>query len=395
MKYCILIIDGAAGHPIPSRRGQTSLELAKTPQLDALAKTGQVGQALTVPQGMEPSSACACMSIAGYDPQTYYRGRSAIEAQSMGIGIGQGETVFRCNLVAVRDGKMLDYSAGHITTEEAREMITSLGQEIGDAQTQFFPGVSYRHILKLKGHPEAAGVICTPPHDIPSQSIVGNLPKGPGSEILNDLMRRSESVLRNHPVNLKRLNRGDTPATTIWLFWPSGQVPALPPFKELYGLKGAMISAVDLLRGIAIMAGMEVIKIPGVTDGPDNDYAAQAMGALKALESNDLVVVHVESPDEAGHTGSIENKVDAIEKTDREIISRLREYNGDLRLLIMPDHPTPIEIKTHTGEPVPFLLWGPGFDSNGAQRLTEAEAASTSFFVQPGYVIINKLLKRG
>lgn len=394
MKYCILIIDGAAGHPLSTHHNQTSLELAKTPNLDALAKTGRVGKALTVPEGMEPSSACACMSIVGYDPEVYYKGRSAIEAQSMGIKIGWGESVFRCNLVAVQEGKMLDYSAGHITTEEARELVLALENELGDAQTKFFPGISYRHVLKLKSHPEAVGAICTPPHDIPSQPIAGHLPQGPGSEILNDLMLRSEEVLRNHPVNLARRARGETAATTIWLFWPSGQVPKLPPFKELYGLKSAMISAVDLLRGIALMTGMEVIIIPCVTDGPDNDYTAQAMGALKALETNDLVVVHVESPDEAGHIGSIEEKVTAIEKTDREIVSRLREYKGDLRLLVMPDHPTPIEIKTHTGEPVPFLLWGPGFSSNGARRLTEAEADSANFFVQPGYGIINKLLKR-
>jgi 2,3-bisphosphoglycerate-independent phosphoglycerate mutase len=392
MKYCILIIDGAAGHPLSSHQGQTSLDLAKTPHLDVLAKVGLVGKALTVPKGMEPSSACACMSIMGYDPQVYYKGRSAIEAQSMGISIGPGESVFRCNLIAIRDGKMLDYSAGHITTEEAGEIISSLGKELGDAQTQFFPGVSYRHILKLKGHSEAVGALCTPPHDIPSQPIAGNLPKGPGSQILNDLMHRSEAVLRDHPVNLARQARGETPATTIWLFWPSGQVPDLPPFKELYGQKAAMISAVDLLRGIALMAGMEIIKIPGVTDGPDNDYTAQALGALKALETNDLVVVHVEAPDEAGHIGSIEHKVEAIEKTDREIVSRLREYKGDLRLLVMPDHPTPIDIKTHTGEPVPFLLWGPGFNSNGARRLTEAEAASTRLFIETGFRIVNKLI---
>jgi 2,3-bisphosphoglycerate-independent phosphoglycerate mutase len=393
MKYCVLIIDGAAGHPLPAHNGLTCLELAKTPHLDSLARMGQVGLALTVPRGMEPSSACACMSIMGYDPQVYYKGRSAIEAQSMGISIGLGEAVFRCNLVAVRDGRMFDYSAGHITTEEARELVLALEKELGDTQTQFFPGVSYRHIVKLKGHTEAVGAACAPPHDIPSQPVAGHLPRGPGSEILNDLMRRSEAVLRDHPVNLARQRRGETPATSIWLFWPSGQVPELPPFKDVYGVKGAMISAVDLLRGIAQMADMEVIKIPGVTDGPDNDYTAQALGALKALETTDLVVVHVEAPDEAGHSGSIEEKVEAIEKTDREIVSRLRQYPGDLRLLAMPDHPTPIEIKTHTGEPVPFLLWGPGFSSNGARRLSEVEAASTHFFVQPGYGIINRLIK--
>ncbi len=392
MKHCILIIDGAAGWPIPSHHNQTSLELARTPHLDALAKTGNVGKALTVPAGMEPGSAIACMSIVGYDPQVYYKGRAAIEAQSMGIKIGWQESAFRCNLVTVQDGKMQDYSAGHITTEEARELILALEKELGDTNTQFFPGIAYRHILKLKGHPEAIGAFCTPAHDISSQPIASHLPKGPSSELLNDLMVRSEAVLRNHPVNLARRARGEASATTIWLFWPSGQITGLPSFKEFYGQKAAMISAVDLLRGIALMAGMEVIKIPGVTDGPDNDYKAQALGALKALETNDLVVVHVEAPDEAGHAGSLELKIEAIEKTDLDIVSRLREVK-DLRLLVMPDHPTPIEIKTHTADPVPFLLWGPGFTSNGAERLTEAEAASTGLYVQPGHTLVSKLIK--
>jgi len=394
MKYCVLIIDGAAGRPLPQREGKTSLELARTPNLDALAKEGQVGLTSTVPDGMEPSSAIACMSIAGYDPRVYYKGRSAIEALSMGINIGPGETAFRCNLVTVQDGRMQDYSAGHITTEEARELILSIEKSLGSSETHFYPGVAYRHILKIKGHTEAVNAVCTPPHDISGQPVQGYLPEGKGSEILRDLMRRSETVLKDHPVNLARKSRGELPATTIWLFWPSGEVPELPSYQKLYGLQGSMISAVDLLRGIGQMAGLENLIIPGVTDGPDNDYVAQANGALKALEQKDLVIIHVEAPDEAGHSGSIEQKIKAIEKTDQEIVSRLRDYKADkLRLLIMPDHPTPIELKTHSREPVPFLLWGPGFKANGTRRLTEAEASLSGFFVQPGYVIINKLIK--
>ena len=394
MKYCVLIIDGSAGHPLPQRGGKTCLELARTPNLDNFAKMGTVGLTRTVPEGMEPSSACACMSIMGYDPRVYYKGRSAIEALSMGIGIGQGETVFRCNLVAVRDGKMLDYSAGHISTAEAKELVAALDKNLSDANTKFYPGVSYRHILKLQGHEEALEAVCTPPHDIPGQPVAGYLPKGKGSDVLKDLMRRSEAVLAKHPVNLARLSRGEIPATTIWLFWPSGQVPELPSFQQVYGLNAAMISGVDLLRGLAQMAKIDVVKVPGVTDGLDNDYTAQAAGALKVLEQHDLVIVHVEAPDEAGHSGSVEHKIEAIEKTDQEIVSRLREYNADkLHLLVMPDHPTPIEIQTHTGEPVPFLLSGPGFTSNGAKRLTEAEAMSTHFFLEAGYDIINKLKK--
>jgi 2,3-bisphosphoglycerate-independent phosphoglycerate mutase len=394
MKYVVLIIDGAAGNPIPQHGGKTSLELAQTPNLDALAVEGSVGLTRTVPAGMEPSSACACLSIAGYDPKIYYKGRSAIEALSMGIDIGADETVFRCNLVSVRDGKMRDYSAGHITTAEAGELITAIDKKLGDSNMRFYPGVSYRHILKLKGLPDSLAAICTPPHDIPGKPITGYLPQGKGSAILRDLMLRSEPVLKGHPVNLARQSRGEIPATTIWLFWPSGQVPALPPFQQLFGVKAAMISGVDLLRGIAQMARMDVIKVPGVTDGQDNDYAAQAVGTINALKKWGLVIVHVEAPDEAGHSGSLENKVKAIEKTDQEIIRRLREYRADkIRLLIMPDHPTPLDIRTHTGEPVPFLLCGPGFKSNGVKRLTEAEARSSGFFIEAGYDIIKRLIK--
>jgi 2,3-bisphosphoglycerate-independent phosphoglycerate mutase len=393
MKYCVLIIDGSAGHPLPQKGGKTSLQAARTPNLDALAVNGRIGLARTVPPGMEPSSALACMSILGYDPRVYYKGRSAIEALSMGIDIGAGEAVFRCNLVCVQDGKMRDYSAGHITTDEAAQLIASLQQALGDSVTRFYAGVSYRHVLKLKGREEALQAVCTPPHDIPGKPVADFLPKGQGSEILRDLMRRSEAVLSGHPVNLARQSRGEAPATTIWLFWPSGQVPGLPSFRKEHGLKAGMISGVDLLRGLAQMAAMEIIQVPGVTDGMDNDYKAQGEAAVKALEHLDLVVVHVEAPDEAGHSGSIEHKIEAIEKTDKEIVSRLRAYGSDrLRLLAMPDHPTPIEIQTHTPEPVPFLLSGPGFTASGAHRLTEEDGRASGFFIDAGYGIINKLI---
>ena len=393
MKYCILIIDGAAGHPLPDHGGKTCLELARTPNLDALAQAGQVGMTCNVPAGMEPSSAVACLSIMGYNPSVYYKGRSGIEALSMGINIGQGEMVLRCNLVTVRDGKMLDYSAGHITTAESRELIRALQEYLGNAGTHFFPGVSYRHILKLTAYPEALKAECTPPHDIPGRPVAAYLPKGRGSGLLKDLMVRSEVIFKEHPVNVNRIARGENPATTIWLFWPSGQAPALPSFEQLYRVKGAMISGVDLLRGIARMAQMEVLDIPGVSDGLDNDYAAQGAGALQALETHDLVIVHVEAPDEAGHSGSAAGKVAAIEKTDADIAARLRGYRpGGLRLLVLPDHPTPIDIQTHTGEAVPFLLWGPGLETNGAVRLTEAEGTASSFRVGAGYDIIKVLI---
>jgi 2,3-bisphosphoglycerate-independent phosphoglycerate mutase len=391
MKYCVLIIDGAAGLPIPKRGGKTCLELAFTPNLDAMAEEGEVGLVRTVPPGMEPSSACACMSVLGYDPKVYYKGRSAIEAKAMNIPIGEGEVVFRCNLVAIRDGRMWSYSAGYISTGEARKLIGALNQSLDDDNIRFYPGVSYRHILKLKGHEDALSANCTPPHDIPDKPVAKFLPGGKGSQILRDLMGHSETVLRYHPVNEKRRSRGDIPATTIWLFWGSGRVPEMPRFEEVYGLSAALTSGVDLLKGLAKMAGMEVLDIDGVTDGLDNDFAAQVQGALEALEENDLAVIHIEAPDEAAHAGAIDDKIEAIHRIDSEVVGRLRSAGG-LRLLVMPDHPTPIKTQTHSPEPVPFLLWGEGASPNGAKSFSEAEAKKTGLFIEDGYKIMGKLV---
>jgi len=392
VKYCILIIDGAADWPLPERGGKTCLELAHTPNLDAMAQEGTLGLVRTVPPGMEPSSACASLSILGYDPRVYYRGRAAIEAKSMGIPIEDGEVVFRCNLVAVQDGRMWDYSSGHISTGEAQQLITALNESLGNDQVHFYPGVSYRHICKLRGQEDALLATCTPPHDISGKPVIEFLPGGPGSDMLRDLMGRSEAVLRDHPVNIERRSRGDVPATTIWLFWGSGPVPDMPPFKQVYGLDAAVTAAVDVLRGLARMMGMEVLDIAGVTDGMDNDYAAQASGALEALKEHDLVIIHIEATDEAGHAGSIDGKIEAIQRVDSEVIGRLRSWPAPgLRVLIMPDHPTPIEVRTHTADPVPFLLWGVGFTANGAKRFTEAEAKSTGLFIDKGYKIMGRL----
>lgn len=393
MKYCVLIVDGAAGWALPERDGKTCLEVAHTPNLDAMAQDGVVGLVRTVPQGMEPSSACACMSVIGYDPKVYYRGRSGIEAKSMGIPVAGDEVVFRCNLVAVRDGRMWSYSSGHIDTVEASALIAALNEKLGSDEISFYPGVRYRHICKIKGHDDTLLANCTPPHDIPDKPIAEFLPQGPGSDLLRDIMEKSKAVLREHPVNLERQARGDIPATMAWLFWGSGKIPEMPPFKQVYGLEAAMTSGVDLLRGLAQMAGMAVLDIPGVTDGPDNDYVAQAIGALKALEKYDLVVVHIEAPDEAAHVGSIDEKVKAIELADKEVVGRIHSWDKDaLRTLILPDHPTPIKIQTHSDEPVPFLLCGSGFASSGAKRFTEAEAKSTGIFIEDGYNIMTKLI---
>ncbi len=393
MKYCILIIDGASGLPLPERGGKTCLELAYTPNLDAMAKEGILGLIRTVPPGMEPSSACACMSVLGYDPKLYYRGRAAIEARSMGITIDEGEVVFRCNLVAIRDGKMWDYSSGHISTNEAQQLIWALNESLGSDKVHFCSGISYRHLCKLKGREETLLATCTPPHDIHDKPIDEFLPKGPGSELLRDLMERSQAVLWEHPVNIERRSRSDIPATMLWLFWGSGQVADMPAFKQVYRLNAAITSAVDVVPGLARMMGMGVLNIPGVKDGMDNDFTAQAVGALTALKEYDLVVIHIEATDEAAHAGSIDDKIEAIQRVDSEVLSRIRSWRLDnLRTLILPDHPTPIKTQTHSGEPVPFLLWGPGFTTNGAKRFTEAEAKSTGLFIGEGYNIMSRLI---
>ncbi len=393
MKYCVLIIDGASGWPLTERGGKTCLELAETPNLDALAKEGMVGLARTVPNGMEPSSACACMSVLGYDPKVYYRGRAAIEAVGMGLSIDEGELVFRCNLVAVKDGKMWSYCAGHIRTDEAERLIEALNESLGDDDIRFYPGVSYRHLLKLKWQEDTLGAICTPPHDIPDKHIAGFLPRGKGSRLLRRLMQDSVAVLEGHPLNIIRRARGDIPANMIWLYWGSGRIPDMLAFKQVYSVRAALTSGIDLLRGMGRMMGMDILEINGVTDGLDNDFRGQVLGALKSLDEHDLVVIHIEAPDEAGHAGSIDDKVEAIQMVDREVVSRLSSFKGgNFRLLVMPDHPTPIKVRTHVAEPVPFILWGPGFLANGAKRFTEAEAKKTGLFIKDGYKIMGKLI---
>ncbi len=386
MKYLVLITDGAAGWSLPDHEGKTCLELARTPNLDALARGGMAGMVRTVPEGMEPSSACACMSLLGYDPRVYYKGRGSIEARSMELPVGPGEVVFRCNLVSVRDGRMDSYSCGYIGNDEARELIASLNDALGDAEVSFHPGISYRHICKIRGHEETLSARCTPAHDIPGGVVREYLPAGDGSDYLRRLMARSQDVLADHPVNRRRRERGEPEATTIWLFWGSGQIPPMPAFHETYGLRAAMTSGVDLLLGLAKMVGMRVLSIPGVTGDILNDYEAQIQGSLKALQREDLVVVHVEAPDEAGHDGSVKDKIEAIERIDRLMVAPLRRLGQEnVRLLVAPDHPTPIKVQTHVAERVPFVIWGSGVTPNGAVRFTEKEGAGTGLVVEEGH----------
>ena len=392
MKYVIVILDGAAGWPLTELSGSTTLAAAMTPHLDALARTGTVGLAQTVPVGTEPSSSAACMSILGYDPVEDYVGRGAIEAASMGIELASDEVALRLNLVTLGDGVMKSYSAGHISTEESRAIVSDMATALDDETFTLHPGVAYRHILVVKGHLELLDATYTPPHDISDKPFAGHLPTGPGDSILLDYMQRARPLLENSAVNRCREEGDSLPATDVWPFWPGVRPGGMVPFSEARGVTAALTSGVDLLNGLAVLSGIHRLSIEGVTDGPDTDYAAQAEGALAALADHDLVVVHVESPDEEGHAGDVAGKIAAIEAIDREVVSRVRACTEEIRILAMPDHPTPVELKTHVGEPVPFVLWGPGIAHNGAAAYSEIDAEATGLVVDPGRSVLDLLL---
>jgi 2,3-bisphosphoglycerate-independent phosphoglycerate mutase len=393
MKYAVIILDGAAGWPLDELGGKTCLEAAETPVLDSLAREGLLGMARTIPAGTEPSSAAACTSILGYDPVASYVGRGAIEATSMGIRLEPGQVAMRLNLVTLDDGIMRSYSCGHISTEEAHELVAELDDALSDGTFAFYPGVAYRHILVVSHHAELLDGSYTPPHDISDKPITGHIPRGPGSELLTDLMERARPILAESQTNRRRIASGKLAATDVWPFWPGVAPTGLVPFEQCHGVSAAMTSGVDLLNGLATLFGVSRLEIPGVTDGSDNDYAAQAEGAMRALVEHDLVVVHVESPDEEGHAGDVVGKIRAIEEIDRHVVARFAEHGGDIRILAMPDHPTPVAIKTHTAEPVPFVLWGQGVEPNRGECFCEAAAEVAEYVVDPGRGVMELLLE--
>jgi 2,3-bisphosphoglycerate-independent phosphoglycerate mutase len=392
VKSVVLIVDGAAGWPLDALGGKTALEAAHTPNLDRLAAEGVVGLARTVPEGMEPSSAIACMSVLGFDPALYYAGRGPIEAIALGVVLEPGQAALRCNLVTVCDGVMRSYAGGHITSAESHPLMAVLQEQLGNGRVAFHPGVGFRHILTVRDGASLLETACTPPHDITDQGVEAYLPHGPAAPLLLDLMERSKPLLAAHPVNRARLARGDLPVTQIWPFWPGLQAVRMPSFQDKYGLQGAMTSAVDLLGGLAKLISLHDLRLPGVTDGNDNDFAGQMSGALRALDDYDLVVVHVEAPDEAGHAGDVAGKVYAIEQVDALMVPQVVGLEGRVRVLVLPDHPTPLAFKTHVAEPVPFVMWGPGFSGSGAAAYSEAEALATGLLVSPGHDLMSRFL---
>jgi len=370
MKYIILLGDGMADRPLAQLGNRTCLQAAKTPNLDLLATKGQTGMVHTVPEGFPPGSDVANLSVMGYDPAKYFTGRSPLEAASIGVVLEPDDVAFRCNLVTLRisGGKspvrgmgrhaiMEDFSAGHITTEEARLLIEEIDSKLGSERLRFYPGVSYRHLMVWKGGKDK--IECTPPHDIQDKDIQDYLPRGEGDDTINALMEASTALLLAHPVNKARQANDKRMANSIWL-WGQGRRPSMPTFREKYGIEGAMISAVDLTKGIGIYAGFEVINVPGATGWIDTNYVGKAEHALWALKTRDIVYVHVEAPDEAGHTGDMNNKIKAIEDFDEfvvgNIVHGMKQFD-EYRIMVLPDHPTPIELRTHSNDPVPFVIY--------------------------------------
>lgn len=400
-KYAIIIPDGCADEPQESLGGKTPLEAADLPAMDAIAQVGVVGLANHVPRALPPGSDVANLSLLGYDPVAFYTGRAPLEAAAQGIALGPNDWAIRCNLVTIADQVMKDFTAGHISSEEARELMAALQEKLGTPQLQFVPGVSYRNLLIYRGGdkpaPFSRDTVTIPPHDLTDQSVLDAYPRGPGSELLTRLMCESEDVLVKHPVNIARQKSGKLPATNVWL-WGLGGAPQLPPFKERYGVSGAMITAVDLLRGLAALFGWKRIDVPGATGYTDTDYAAKGQYAVKALEGVDLVCVHIEATDEASHEGDAEAKVRALEEIDRKIVTpvweALQQY-GDFRILISPDHPTPLRLKTHAHGYVPFAMAGTGVQKRNATGYNERVAEQSGLVFDEGWRVMEFFLRGG
>lgn len=389
MKCVVFLGDGMADEPIAELGGKTPLEAAKHPNMDKIATNGVMGMSITVPDGMAPGSDVANISMIGVDPKTCYTGRSPLEAVSIGVKLGENDVTYRCNLVTLSgetellDKTMLDYSAGEISSEEAAELIDTMQQHFGSDKTTFYSGVSYRHCLVLKDG--KTGALLTPPHDITNQHLQGHLPTGENSSLLIEMMKYSEGAFRDHPVNKKRIAEGKNPATSVW-FWGEGTKPALPNFKERYGLNGAMISAVDLLHGIGISMGMKNIKVQGATGNFHTNFKGKGEAAIKALcEGSDFVYIHMEAPDECGHQGQIKEKVWSIEQIDSQVIAPVIEYlegcGDEWAVMVAPDHPTPISVRTHTKNPIPFAYCRSSDTAKVQRQYNESAAAATGVFV--------------
>jgi len=387
-----------ADYPLEVLGGKTPLQAAHTPNMDWLAQRGVYGIAHVIPDGFPPGSDVGNMSIMGYDPAVYHTGRSPLEAASMGVKLGPKDIAFRCNLVTLRgsaeETTMEDFTSGHITTEEAREIIQDVQKKLGGDGIEFFPGVSYRHLMVWRDGKEKMET--TPPHDITDRKTSGYMPKGDGAELLLQLMAASQPVLANHPINRERQTAGKRQATTIWL-WGQGRAPQLPPLTKRFGITGGVISAVDIIHGLGVYAGLERIEVPGITGFLDTNYVGKGEYGVRSLEKNDFVFIHVEAPDEAGHMGDVKAKIQALEDFDEKVVGTVLKGMGqrkDFRILLMPDHPTAIALKTHVSDPVPFVLYAAAEPrDNGAVGYNEVDAVKTGVVAKQAYRLMESLIE--
>lgn len=398
MKYALVIPDGCADEPQESLGGRTPLAAAAIPAMDALAAAGVVGRANHVPAALPAGSDVANLSLLGYNPNQYFTGRAPLEAAAQGIQLAAGDCAIRCNLVTIEDQTMRDFTADHISSEEAAELLATLQAQLGGPNLEFVPGVSYRNLLIYRSQGEAAPFTsdtrATPPHDLTDKSVLDDYPRGPGSTFLNQLMTESIAIFADHPVNVRRRQQGRLPATNIWL-WGQGSAPRVPLFADVYGKTGAMITAVDLLRGLARLIGWRTIEVAGATGYLDTDYAAKGRAAIAAIDETDLICVHVEAPDEASHEGNVQAKVRALEEIDRQIVGPLHQAlaaQGDFRMMVSPDHPTPLRTKTHSHGAVPFAIAGAGVPPDKFKTYDEAAAAQSQLAFDEGWKLMRYFL---
>ena len=398
MKYIVLVCDGMADYPIKELGERTPMEAAKTPNMDFIARHGRLGRVKTIPDGFTPGSDVAQISIFGYDPKRYYTGRGPLEAANLGVDLEDEDVAFRCNLVTASGERLTDYSAGHISSQEAGILIKFIDERLGTNHFKFYPGVSYRHLMVAKRGAEEhlENARCKPPHDITGQKIAVNLPKGDGAGALIKLMEDSRELLAKHEINQVRLDLKENPANMIWL-WGQGKRPAMANFLDRYGLGGgSVISAVDLIKGLGKLIGLEVINVPGATGYYDTNYEGKARAALASLEKNDFVFVHVEAADEAGHNGDLREKITAIERFDQLVLGKILKafkHKRNFRVLVLPDHATPVGLKTHTADAVPFGIFGEGVVARGFLNYSEKEAQKSDLYFEKGHELMNYFMK--
>ena len=402
MKYILVVGDGMADYPVPELGNKTPLQAAHKPNMDSIAARGRSGLIKTVPDELTPGSDAAILSVLGYDPRIYCTGRGPLEAPSRGIKLGENDTAYRCNTITEKDGAILDYSAGHITTEESSQLIAAVKQALEKpGEIEFYSGLDYRHFLIMRNFPHPELIACTPPHDATGVKVSEVLPKAKAPEaeknaqLLRNLINASRDILRSHPVNVAREKAGKRPGNLIWP-WGGGKKPSMPTLKEKYGLKAAVISAVDLVKGIGTYAGMEIIKVQGATGLYNTNYEGKADAALKALNTNDLVFVHVEAPDEAGHIKDYNLKVKTIEDLDKRCLGRILDgLKEPYAIAVLPDHPTPIKIGTHSRDPVPFAIASPSLKPDGVKKFDEFSAKKGAYGLVENDYLLSLLLSSG